>query len=424
MWFAKVTALTGLMLTTGLRGEPAAAQDAVAIPDAPVVSYSIRSSSREAGLGFQFEDGSALQITLRGGEVLVDGARVGAYRPGGDLDVAWRRFLAWAGSAGADEAVAAAREWRPDGLSGNEARALDALRIRLNALVPSAPVPPPPPPSDDDLEAVLADASESAVMAREQARALADQIRESVRSSVRESVRDAARSQRVRVVSEPRFTTPIEGVFNGILGLAGVFVALTAIAFGASFFAGRPLDVVADTVSTSLVRSFFVGLFAQPLLLPAFGAMIAGLTLTVIGVLVVPVAIVAFAVALAAALLGGYLAVARVAGSAWMKRRRGDHGVEGFGSLRSVAYGLAILLAIWVPAVTLGWVPVAGAVLTWTALIFTWALVTTGFGAAVLTRGGVRTTFGRRFTPPALPPATLYERPGGELSTAEWMAGR
>jgi hypothetical protein len=51
-------------------------------------------------------------------------------------------------------------------------------------------------------------------------------------------------------------------------------------------------------------------------------------------------------------------------------------------------------------------------------------LVTTGFGAAVLTRGGVRTTFGRRFTPPALPPATLYERPGGELSTAEWMAGR
>jgi hypothetical protein len=188
-----------------------------------------------------------------------------------------------------------------------------------------------------------------------------------------------------------------------------------------SFFAGRQLDVMADTVSTSLVRSFFVGLLAQPLILPAFGAMIAGLTLTVIGILVIPVAVVAFAVALLAATMGGYLAVARVAGSAWMKRRLGDHGVEGFGILRSVAYGLAILLAVWVPAVLLGWVPVAGSMLTWAALVFTWMLMTTGFGAALLTRGGVRSTFGRRFQPQALPPASLFENPASEISTGEWL---
>jgi hypothetical protein len=71
-----------------------------------------------------------------------------------------------------------------------------------------------------------------------------------------------------------------------------------------------------------------------------------------------------------------------------------------------------------------GWVPVAGTVLTWTAAVATWAFATTGFGAALLTRGGVRTTFGRRFAPPQLPPATLYEQPGLEISTAEWLGGR
>jgi len=84
---------------------------------------------------------------------------------------------------------------------------------------------------------------------------------------------------------------------------------------------------------------------------------------------------------------------------------------------------LAVVLAVWLPAVLLGWVPVAGPALLWLAAVVTWSLATTGFGAAVLTRGGVRTTFGRRFQPPALPPATLYEQPGPEISTAEWMSG-
>jgi hypothetical protein len=421
MWFAKATALTGLALgMSAALGTPAAGQSA------PVVSYTVRSSAREAGLGFQFEDGAALQVTLRGGEVLIDGSRVGAYQPGGALDNQWRRFLAWAGSAGADEAVAAARAWKPEGVAGEEAQALEVVRARFVTLVPSVAVAAPPqPPADADIEAQIAAAAEAADAARAATEHIGRDIRETVRQSIRESIR-----ARDRVQVEPEvwvqtdgasFASPVGAVFGGLLGLLGTFVALTAIAFGVSFFAGRQLDVMADTVSTSLVRSFFVGLLAQPLILPAFGAMLAGLTLTVIGILVIPVAVVAFAVALLAATMGGYLAVARVAGSAWMKKRRGDHGVEGFGILRSVAYGLAILLAVWVPAVLLGWVPVAGSMLTWAAIVFTWMLMTTGFGAALLTRGGVRSTFGRRFNPPALPPASLFENPAPEISTGEWL---
>jgi hypothetical protein len=122
--------------------------------------------------------------------------------------------------------------------------------------------------------------------------------------------------------------------------------------------------------------------------------------------------------------VGGYLAVARVAGSAMMKRLKGHHGTHPLGLLQSVAWGLAIVLAVWLPAVLLGGLPVAGDALVWLAALVTWGLATTGFGAAVLTRGGVRTTFGRRFQPPELPAATMFEQPGPEISTGEWMSGR
>jgi hypothetical protein len=107
-----------------------------------------------------------------------------------------------------------------------------------------------------------------------------------------------------------------------------------------------------------------------------------------------------------------------------MKRVRGNHGESPLGLLQSIAWGLAIVLAVWLPAILFGWVPVAGDALLVVAALVTWGLATTGLGAAVLTRGGVRTTFGRRFHPPEIPAATLYERPGGEISTGEWLHGR
>jgi hypothetical protein len=405
-------ALTGLTMAVVLPLGAAAGQDN------HVLGYSVSSSSREAAVGLQLAGGGALKIALKGGEVLIDGATVGQYREGGPLETEWRALLTRAGGLTADEAVGLLQQWKPSGLTGTDAASLKVIRAKLGgiAAMEAVPVPPAPPPQPEIAEAVSA-ARDAAAASRDQVRALRDEIRASVKQDIRQSIRES-----VRPSPSVSLTSPVQGIFSGLLGLFGAFVALSAIGFGASFFAGRQLDVIADTVSTSFARSFFVGLFAQPLLIPAFGAMIVGLTLTVIGILVIPVAILAFLATLVAAVIGGYLAIARVAGSVWMKRRKGDHGTEGFGILRSVAYGLAILLAVWVPAVVLGGTPVAGSILTWTAALATWALVTTGFGAAILTRGGVRTTFGRRFTPRELPPASLFERPGPEISTAEWMA--
>lgn len=410
-----LVALVGLAIAAGLPPRVAAGQDK------HVVGYSVTTSSREATAGFDLADGSSLRIALRSGAVLVDGVQTGRYQPGGALDRQWREVLGRTASLTTDQAVALLHQWQVRGLGGDDARALGVIGRHLAGLQAAEVVPVPPAPPADVAPA-LAGADEAIAAARDSALVVAERVRDAV-SRIRVEPRI-----RLRELPEPGMQTralaPFAGAANAMFGLLGTFVALCAIAFGTSFFAGRQLDVIADAVHTSFARSFFVGLFAQPLILPAFAAMLVALAVTVVGVLVIPVAIVAFLAALLAAALGGYLAVARVAGSAWMLRRHGDHGTEGFGILRSVATGLGIVLAVWLPAAVFGWVPVAGPVMTWTAAVTTWAFATTGFGAALLTRGGVRTTFGRRFVPPALPPATLYEQPGPEISTAEWLGGR
>jgi len=431
MRHASALALTGIVfslaLPGALRGQTAVAPPAPrpAGQGAVVTGISSSVSSGEATLSAFLSDGAVRVIALRDGRVLVDGEQVATYQPGGDVEREWRKLVAWTGTLGPDEAVAALQHWSVQGtFDGQGQRALEALSAQLRTLHAENAVTAPA-PSDE-----LSEAAREALTAREAARSAREEVAR-VRDEIRRNVRDAVRHRdvvRVDVVGPDRgrvnMVSPLGTVLGGALGLGGAFIALCAIAFGSSFFAGRQIDVMADTVSTSFARSFFVGLFAQPLVLPAFGAMIVGLALTVVGVLLIPVAIIAFAATLVAAVLGGYLAVARVAGSAWTRRVRGTHAQTPMALLQSIAAGLAIVLAVWLPAILLGWMPLVGEAFTWLAAILTWGLATTGFGAAVLTRGGVRTTFGRRFQPPELPASTLYEQPGPEISTGEWLSGR
>jgi len=424
-----------LAFPLALSGQTATVAPAPPAPPTPkiagqvvVTGTSSSTSDRETSLTFFLSDGSRRVIALRGGVVLADGARIASYAVDGDVDREFRRLVAWTSTLSPDETVAATKAWAVEGtFDGQDQGALGAIAGQFATLTAREVLPAPAIPSDEELET----ASLAVVEAREAARTARSEvarIRDHIRIDVRDRLRhlDQLDPIQVQVHEEPAagFVAPLGGLASGALGLGGTFLALCAIAFGASFFAGRQIDVMADTVSTSFARSFFVGLFAQPLILPVLGALIVGLAITVIGILLIPVAIVAFAATLAAAVVGGYLAVARVAGSSWMKRLRGDHGQSPLGLLQSIAWGLAIVLAVWLPAVLFGWVPVAGDALLVVAALITWALATTGLGAAVLTRGGVRTTFGRRFHPPEIPSATLYERPGGEISTSEWLSGR
>lgn len=197
-----------------------------------------------------------------------------------------------------------------------------------------------------------------------------------------------------------RAVSGADQIGRNIATLLGMFVAMASIGFGLTFFLPNQLEAVSDTVSESFGRSFLTGLLAQPLALPLFVMLIVGLAVTVIGTLLIPLAALGFAAALMASVVGGYLAVAKSIGEIY-RRRKVALGTPMFevSQYRILLYGLSVLLVIWVPAVLLGWIPVAGEIFALVAAIFTWIMATAGLGAALISRGGVRAFFPRRFRP-------------------------
>lgn len=396
--------LSPITLAVGLAAVPLASPSGAAAQAVPAVGHSIDVSRSRASLRLDFSDDSRLTVLLAGGRVLLNGREAARYQSGGPLERAWRGLLGRADSLSTADLVAALKEWKADNPAEGDASAFKAIDAALKGLTvappsaeagltvapgaPGVPLTPPAPPVGPGPEVFR------------------ENLRESIRSSVRQSIEEARRATSAarRMNPNPQFTPRDGGNFAGVgpnlAGLLGAFVALASIAFGLLSFAPRQLDIVARTVQSSFVRSFFAGLFAQPLILPVLGMLVVGLVLTVVGILVVPVAVVAFALALILAVIGGYVAAARALGELYVRRRMAQGALAGGDTpYRAILIGLAGQLAIWTPFALLGWVPAAGSVLLWTALVFTWLMATVGLGATILSRGGLRGTFGRQVTP-------------------------
>lgn len=209
---------------------------------------------------------------------------------------------------------------------------------------------------------------------------------------------------------------PLNGLrllLRNAAGLIGVFFTLAALGFGLVLF-GRPnLEVVADTVSHTFGRSFVVGLLAQMLLLPTFGMLVVGLILSVVGVLLVPFAVLAYVLLLLIGVVGGYLAVAHALGESYTRRRLAlGVSIASPNSYRYMLVGLVAMLGFWAAWVLFGWVPVAGTMMKVAAFLVTWLLATAGFGATLLSRAGIRESFTGRILPPeALTDEYLWATP-------------
>jgi hypothetical protein len=198
-----------------------------------------------------------------------------------------------------------------------------------------------------------------------------------------------------------------------LAGVVGVFLTLCAVGFGLVLF-GRPnLEVVSDTVSHSFGRSLVTGLLGQILLLPTFGMLVVGLILSVAGILLLPFAVIVYALLVVVAGLGGFLAVAHAMGETYTRRRLASGVVIGSAnSYRYLLVGLGGLATLWLAWSLFGWVPVAGDLIRGAALLVTWLLATAGFGAALLSRAGVRENFAGRLIPPeALTDEYLWATP-------------
>jgi hypothetical protein len=335
-----------------------------------VVGHATERSAENAVVTFQLADGGQLVIEIRDGRVSLNGTPVGSTSTDTGQLSALDVLLDSAEMLSTSELLGAIRRIEAEQFE------IAAVEEALEALAAA------------EVEIVLPEIADAPAPRAERAATGVARVR---------PARPAPPAVSRIVIGEEMSATFAGGLAIAAANLFAVFIALGFMGLGFLFFVPKQLETVADTVWHSFWRSFLAGLFAQPLILPVFGAMIVGLALTVVGILVVPFAIVGFLMAVFLAAVGGFIAVARTVGEIYLRRKmaRGEP-VDTWGSYRYIVYGLTGLLAIWLPVVALGWIPVAGTLLTVSAGLITWILATAGFGAAIISRAGLRGTFVRQ----------------------------
>ena len=208
-------------------------------------------------------------------------------------------------------------------------------------------------------------------------------------------------------------TAPILArILGHVAGLTGLLLTLMVLGFGLVTF-GRPnLEIVSDTVAHSFGRSFLAGLLGQVLVLPTFGMIVIGLALTIAGALLIPFAVAVYVLVVLVTTIGGLLAVAHAVGERVTHRRMARGVALSPNSYRYIVTGLGLAATIWVAWIVFGWVPVAGTLMLMAAGITTWSLATVGFGAALLSRGGMREHFaGRLISPEMMTDEYLWATP-------------
>ena len=179
--------------------------------------------------------------------------------------------------------------------------------------------------------------------------------------------------------------TAAERTLEAAKFVSGTFGVLLIIAIGVLVFAGPNLDEVVATIARQFARAFWYGVLAQIVALPVLCVLVVALTLSVIGILLIPFAVVAYAIACAGLVTLGFLAVLHLVGGALWRAGSASARARALGAL---AIGIAIFFTLWMIAALFTWSPLAAAVLRAAAIAATWAAMTLGLGAAVLSRAG------------------------------------
>jgi hypothetical protein len=172
--------------------------------------------------------------------------------------------------------------------------------------------------------------------------------------------------------------------------VVGWFAVLVIIGLGVLIFAEPNMDGVVEAMEGSFAKAFWFGVLGEIVALPALVILCIGLALTILGVLLIPFAVVAYAIAFAGMLALGFLAVARLTGRFWSRPDSSSPNAARTANLRALLTGLVLYLGLWLLAAIFTWQPIAGAVLRGVALAVSWVAVTVGLGAALLSRGGTK----------------------------------
>ncbi len=358
-------------------------------PQAPaggseVLASSVEMSRNAATLHLELTGGRTLDVALRNGNVVVNGDAVGRYSRGDDLDDSWRGLLNAAMETPNDAVGQLLVDWQPPSGSDTGRQLDSALESALKgtAAVVSAgstgAVEPTVPAADAEKVQKL--------------QSRIDELESLVNELEDRPASAAAGNHGVDWGSPFRH---IWAGFSGVLSTIALYLVLLGMGFAAVFFGRHYLEGVADTARHHTLRSWGVGLAGSFLALPVFVLGIVGLAVSLVGIPLLLAWVPLFPVAVVVAGIFGYLAVAHAAGEALAERRlEGSDWFSRGNSYYYVMTGLGLLLAIFVAGHVVQmagpWLGFIRGLLMFVGGALSWAALTIGFGAVLLSRAGTR----------------------------------
>ena len=346
--------------------------------DRRIVSSEISISRDNAELDLEFDNGGEVEYAIRNGRVYVGGENVGAAEPGSELDRSWRDLLNSSMTVPTDRLAGVLAEWQAP--EGDAAARMDAALEALAASVPAASAA-----VDDDLAGAARGLSAADRARLEELRARNAELEARLERLAERQERDGW-----------DIGDPIRHVwrqFIGILQTLASYVIIVALGFAAVFFGRKYLEGIADTARAAPLRSWAVGFAATFLAVPVFVLGVLALAVSIIGIPVLLVWIPLFPVVLGLALVFGYLAVAHAAGESLAEWRfRGGDWFKLGNSYYYMVTGVGLLMVLFIVHNLLRMVaiPVLPAMVAVLEVFVTWAALSIGFGAVLLSRFGTR----------------------------------
>lgn len=162
----------------------------------------------------------------------------------------------------------------------------------------------------------------------------------------------------------------------------GWSAALLMLGLGVLVFAPDKLRRITEALGRDPGKALTTGVIVDFATLPALVILLIVLAVTLIGILLIPFAIVAFLLAWTGIAALGFFAVAQVVGGAVMGPKREAMTQRG-AALGGLLTGLVILQLPWLLAAVTTWAPAPASVLRGVALAITAVAVTAGLGAVL-----------------------------------------
>lgn len=426
-----VLAFTAAVLLA-LPASPARAQEKPAAQASQILSSQIQMSREGAAeLKLELRGGRTLDLALdEAGDVRMNGERIGRYERGDALYQSWRALLSKAMEVPDDKLAAFLVSWQPpqNGVAQRLDRELESV---LQAPAENAPAAEASTPADAPAQAKTAAAqpkqasADTAAAQSQEARSGEDSIRllnerlralqgaledvdpsidinqgldpEQLRAQIQREIRDKLRAE-LRTQVSPISRSPFRHIWRGLSGIFSTLIAyaiLVGLGFLGVFFGRKYLEGISDTAREATLRSMLVGVAGSFLVLPAWILGMIALAISIVGIPLLVVWAPLFPVAVCLAAIVGYLAVAHAGGEALAERR--FDGGDWFKRANSYYYimtGVGLLLVLYLAAHIVGmagpWLGFLRGLLTFFAVVVTWAAFSIGFGAVLISRAGTR----------------------------------